>query len=218
MLIGSTYVVLGGAVGLGLAAARRLLDLGAELVLVDRAAIPDDLPDRRATLVRADPADAGAAERIIARLLADHPRISGIITTGELGRAADPVFGLVRGLVPALLREVSASGVADVIVLGAAPHEEPSTLVSGARATAAWAAAARACTAQLRAELGPRGIRTVHLAAGHWRSGIAAEAAPLPRASFDPEDLAQLVSFLLQQPADVAIDELALVPTAHAWD
>ncbi|WP_449281431.1 SDR family oxidoreductase [Leucobacter sp.] len=239
MLAGRTYVLTGGAAGIGLATAHLLLDHGARLIVIDRSEIPADLAVRGPTVLRVDLTDTAAMESLIARIVADQPRLSGIIASAGLTTIAafedTPALAwdllirtnliatirLVHGLLPALELEADLSGAADVIVLGSVPDESG---FRGATVFGTGSAATRAFASHLRAELGPRGVRTAHLSTGYARAGLrdrtgetGADRGGPEDGHMLPEDYATVIACILRQPAGTVVDEITLVATAQGW-
>jgi 3-oxoacyl-[acyl-carrier protein] reductase len=239
MLDDKTYVLTGGASGIGLTTAHHLLDRGAHLIVIDRLELPEPLAARRPTFMQADLTDAATMEALIERVVADHPRLSGIIASAGLTTIAafedTPAIAwdllirtnlvatirLVHGLLPALEAEAAASGAADVIVLGSVADE---SYLRGATVYGTGSAAMKAFASHLRAELSPRGIRAAYISTGYVRSELAARLTEgidgyerLEDTLMTPEDYAAVIEFVLRQPAGMIVDDITLVSTAQGW-
>lgn len=241
MLAGKTYVVTGGASGIGLTTAHHLLDRGARLIVIDRLELPASLAAREPAFLRADLTDAATMEALIGQMLANHPRLSGIIASAGLTTIAGfedtpapawdllirtnliATMRLVHGLLPALEAEaeIEASGVADVIALGSVADE---SCFRGATVYGAASAAMRAFASHLRAELSPRGIRAAYISTGYVRSDLAARLTEgsddyerLKETLMTPEDYAEVIAFVLDRPAGMIVDDITLVSTAQGW-
>lgn len=106
-MYGRTYVVTGGSRGLGLAAARVLMQEGANLAISARneanlAAVVDDLSHHgrdRIVGIASDLGDAAAAERLVAAAVARFGRLDGALINGSTppaGSALDTPDALWR--------------------------------------------------------------------------------------------------------------------------
>ncbi|MEZ4236739.1 MAG: SDR family NAD(P)-dependent oxidoreductase [Myxococcota bacterium] len=168
---GDRVLVTGGTRGIGAQLAARLLDAGAEVVVVGRGG---EVPDPRAVGVAADVTDRAA---LVAALAPHRPftaviHAAGVLADGPLGHVDPEVGAAARAVkVRGLLNAMAAAGAPKVVL-----------------ATGSWAgrfgnrhqahyAAANAQIAAL-AEHAPAGVRLVVAELPPWRSSEMVKSIP----------------------------------------
>ncbi|WP_332644138.1 SDR family NAD(P)-dependent oxidoreductase [Aeromicrobium sp.] len=177
-LAGQTIVITGSSSGIGAEAARKLARLGATVCLLARR--EDELADVRESIeaeggvahtYAVDLSDPDAADTVAKQLLAEHPRIDGLINNAgrsirrpildSVDRAHDyertmaiNYFGAVR-LTLALVPRFVEQGHGHVVISSSMSTQVPIPLFS---AYLASKAALESFTRSLTAELGHKGI------------------------------------------------------------
>jgi NADP-dependent 3-hydroxy acid dehydrogenase YdfG len=248
-LAGRVAVVTGATSGIGAATARRLASDGASVALVGRreerlrelAADLGDSNDADVTHAALDVSDRDAVERAAEAIRGELGRVDLVVAnagvmlaapfedadTAEWDRMLDTN---VRGLLATgqafandLLGAAADGGPADLVHVGSIGAHEvfPNYGVYGATK-----AAVAHLTRNLRAELGPRGVRVKNVEPGLVRTelgdhtsdvglreqlrGWRDEVGPLP-----PEDIADAIAFAVAAPPRMNVAELIVLPTAQ---
>ena len=248
-LAGRVAVVTGATSGIGAATARRLASDGASVALVGRreerlrdlAAQLRDGSQANVTRVTADVSDRDAVERAAASIRDKLGRVDLVVAnagvmlpapfeeadTTEWDQMLDTnVRGLLatgRAFTPDLLAAAAEGAPADLVHVGSIGSH---LVFPNYGVYAATKAAVAHLTRNLRAELGPRGVRVKNVEPGlvgtelgdqmsdaglreslaTWRDEIGA----LP-----PEDIADAIAFAVAAPPRVNVAELIVLPTAQ---
>jgi len=232
-LAGRRAVVTGASGGIGLATARRLAALGAEVALVARRG--DVLHAEAAHLGGAasampcDVTDAAAVEQLVRALgdrWADGADVlvnnAGVFAPARVHETSPAAFRLaldtnllapfllVRALLPAML----ARGTGHVVTVGSVADR---AVFPENGAYAATKFGARALHEVLRAELRGSGVRATLVSPGPVDTPLWDAVEPdgregyTPRAAMLPADaVADAIAYALLQPARVNVDELRL--------
>ena len=245
-LTGRVAVVTGATSGIGAATARLLAADGASVALVGRREerlrdLVAELDGTAAVPVAADVTDPASLQRLAERARAELGRVDLVVAnagvmlpapfeqadTAEWDRMLDTnVRGLLhtgRAFAPDLLATAADGGRADLVLVGSvAGHQTfPNYGVYGATK-----AAVAHLTRNLRAELGPRGVRVKNVEPGlvgtelgddmqdtgarealaDWRSEIGA---------LTPDHIAHAIAFAVAVPAQVNVAELIVLPTTQ---
>jgi 3-oxoacyl-[acyl-carrier protein] reductase len=233
------HVISGGASGIGLALAHRLIGRGEAVVIVDRLQRPDTLADDSIRYFVQDVTDHDGVADVAARILDEFPRIASVTASAGLGLsqrfeetpAADwstvldtnvaGTIALVQALIPGLAREAAESGVADVLTIGSVVDENS---YDGSTLYGVTSAALKMFATHLRRELRPQRIRVANLAPGYvrsaWAERLTLTAEDYQRLGPDlitVEDVAEILDFVLRQPPGVALHDLVLVSTKQGW-
>jgi NADP-dependent 3-hydroxy acid dehydrogenase YdfG len=248
-LAGRVAVVTGATSGIGAATARRLASDGASVALVGRreerlrelAGELVDSPAAAVTRAAVDVSDRDAVERAAAAIREELGRVDLVVAnagvmlaapfedadTAEWDRMLDTnVRGLLatgRAFAADLLAAAADGGPADLVHVGSIGSHEvfPNYGVYGATK-----AAVAHLTRNLRAELGPRGVRVKNVEPGLVRTELGdhtsdAGLRDAVRAWRDeigplaPEDIADSIAFAVAMPPRVNVAELIVVPTAQ---
>jgi NADP-dependent 3-hydroxy acid dehydrogenase YdfG len=248
-LAGRVAVVTGATSGIGAATARRLVSDGAAVALVGRREerlrdLATELADgagAEVTRVAVDVSDRDAVEQAAAAIRGELGRVDLVVAnagvmlpapfeeadTTEWDRMLDTnVRGLLatgRAFAPDLLAAAAEGARADLVHVGSIGGHMvfPNYGVYGATK-----AAVAHLTRNLRAELGPRGVRVKNVEPGlvstelgdhasdaGIRESLAAwrdEIGPLP-----PEDIADAIAFAVTAPARMNVAELIVLPTTQ---
>lgn len=233
------HVVSGGASGIGLATVRRLLARGERVIVVDRIDRPEDLRGHDVTYFVQDVSDFEGLSRVSERILAEHPRVASVVASAGLGLSQrfeqTPIaewsamfdtnisgtVALVQALVPGLAREAAQSGRADVLTIGSVVDENS---YEGSTLYGVTSAALKTFATHLRRELRPQRIRVANLAPGYvrskWAENLALTADDYSRLGPDlvtVDDIAEIIDYVLRQPAGVVVHDLVVVSTKQGW-
>jgi len=239
-----TALLTGAAGGMGKAIARALVASGRQVVLVDRA--PEPLHALQAELGQAahavvlDVSDGAAVAALPSALPPAFGRIDILInnaghdiggrTRFDLGSADDwaaiietNLIGLMR-VSRAILPDMVARNRGDIVNMSSISALR---LVPDMAAYTASKTGVHAFTGVLRGELAETGIRVTEIMPGLTRTGIIAAryrgdeaAAERYFAEFKmalaPEDVARCILFALDQPPEVQIAEIVVLPV-NRW-
>jgi NADP-dependent 3-hydroxy acid dehydrogenase YdfG len=248
-LTGRVAVVTGATSGIGAATARRLAADGASVALVGRreerlrdlAAELGDTTDAGVVRAAVDVSDRDAVERAAGAIRDELGRVDLVVAnagvmlpapfeeadTTEWDRMLDTnLRGLLatgRAFAADLLAAAAEGGPADLVHVGSTGGH--TVFVNYGVYTATKAAVAH-LTRNLRAELGPRGVRVKNVEPGLVRTelgdhasdaGIRADLAawrdevgPLPAT-----DIADAIAFAVAAPPRMNVAELIVLPTAQ---
>jgi NADP-dependent 3-hydroxy acid dehydrogenase YdfG len=248
-LAGRVAVVTGATSGIGAATARRLASDGAAVAILGRreerlrdvAATLRDNTEAEVVRFTADVSDREAIERTAEAIRGRLGRVDLVIAnagvmlpapfeqadTTEWDRMIDTnVRGLLatgRAFAPDLLATAAEGGRADLVHVGSIGGH---MVFQNYGVYGATKAAVAHLTRNLRAELGPRGVRVKNVEPGLVRTelgdhasdagireSLAAwrdEVGPLP-----PEDIADAIAFAVAAPARMNVAELILLPTTQ---
>ena len=238
-----TALLTGAAGGMGRAIARALVASRRQVVLVDRA--PEPLHALQAELgpaahaVVLDVSDGAAVAALPSALPPAFGRIDILInnaghdiggrTRFDLGSADDwaaivetNLIGLMR-VSRAILPDMVTRNRGDIVNMSSISALR---LVPNMAAYTASKTGVHAFTGVLRGELAETGIRVTEIMPGLTRTGIIAaryrgdeEAAERYFAEFKmalaPEDVARCILFALDQPPEVQIAEIVVLPVNH---
>ncbi|HEY6887107.1 MAG TPA: SDR family oxidoreductase [Solirubrobacter sp.] len=229
-------VVTGASSGIGAATARALAAAGAHVTLVARRAerIEALAAELGGTAVVADVGDRVALQDAVA----DHDLVvanAGVMLPSpveespadDLTRMLDAnLIGLantVRAWAPSLLGSAERGGPADLIVISSIAAHIAFPNYAGYAATKAGATH---FTSVVRGEWAPRGVRVTTIEPGgtsteladHVRPDLQEELAGIFEGLdlLTPEDVANVITFIASQPANVNLARVELVPTKQA--
>jgi NADP-dependent 3-hydroxy acid dehydrogenase YdfG len=248
-LTGRVAVVTGATSGIGAATARRLASDGASVALVGRreerlrdlAAELGDSTDASVVRSAVDVSDRDAVERAAAAIRGELGRVDLVVAnagvmlpapfeeadTTEWDRMLDTnVRGLLltgRAFAPDLLAAAAEGAPADLVHVGSIGGH---MVFTNYGVYAATKAAVAHLTRNLRAELGPRGVRVKNVEPGlvmtelgdhasdaEIRESLTAwrdEVGPLPAG-----DIADAIAFAVAAPTRMNVAELIVLPTAQ---
>jgi NADP-dependent 3-hydroxy acid dehydrogenase YdfG len=248
-LAGRVAVVTGATSGIGAATARRLASDGAAVAIVGRreerlrdlaAELRDDSEAEIARFT-ADVSDRDAVERTAEAIRGRLGRVDLVVAnagvmlpapfeeadTSEWDRMIDTnVRGLLatgRAFAPDLLAAAGEGAPADLVHVGSIGGHEvfPNYGVYGATK-----AAVAHLTRNLRAELGPRGVRVKNVEPGLVRTELGDQASDAglretlaawrdEMGALPPGDVADAIAFAVAAPARVNVAELIVLPTVQ---
>ena len=239
-------VVTGATSGIGAATARRLLGDGAAVALIGRRAERLDelavvLGDPGVVAVAADVADPDAVARVAETVRARLGRVDLVVANaGQMLGAPweDADVAEWDRMIDVNLRGLLRTGRAFADdLLAAAAEGLPADLVHvgsvGGHLTfpnygvyAATKAAVAHLTRNLRAELGPRGVRVKAVEPGlvatelgddmsHEAGREMLEGLRQQLAALEPDDIADAIAYAVAAPPRVNVAELIVVPTAQ---
>jgi NADP-dependent 3-hydroxy acid dehydrogenase YdfG len=248
-LAGRVAVVTGATSGIGAATARRLASDGASVALVGRReerlreleAELGDATDAAVAQVAVDVSDRAALERAAESIRTELGRVDLVVAnagvmlpapfeeadTAEWDRMLDTnVRGLLltgRAFAGDLLAAAADGGRADLVHVGSIGGHEvfPNYGVYGATK-----AAVAHLTRNLRAELGPRGVRVKNVEPGLVRTELGdqmtdtgmREALATWRdeiGALPPKEIADAIAFAVAAPPRVNVAELIVLPTVQ---
>jgi NADP-dependent 3-hydroxy acid dehydrogenase YdfG len=236
-LEGQVAVITGASSGIGAAVARDLARAGMRLVLTARReerlkAIADEWRGRVAC-VAADVVDPELPRRLLDRAAAEFGRCdvvfnnAGIMDAGPIEKIdLERIVLMVRVNVEAAFRVAYEAVRLFKRQNSGYLINTTSILGTKVRPTAGWYAgtkfALEALTEALRLELAGTGVRVAALQPGltetelqdHWE--VHPKVAQNVKQPLQPEDIARVVRFLLEQPAHVRIPKVLVVPGEQA--
>lgn len=224
---GKIIVVTGGASGLGAALSRVLGAAGHTIVIVDReqAAAEAVAAEIGGHAIQADLSDGAACGAVIDRIAAEHGRIDVLINNAGTDKTVSveelqvdefslvldvnlrAPFALSKAVFPHM-RQAGAGYIVNIV----------STAAKRAWANASAYHASKwgllGLSHALHVEGRPLGIKVTALLAGGMRTPFILDRFPdTPLENLqDPVAVAETVRFLLDQPGDVVIPELMIVP------
>jgi NADP-dependent 3-hydroxy acid dehydrogenase YdfG len=235
-------VITGASSGLGEAAARRLAQDGAKLVLgarrVDRLkALAGELSLNDSAVVQTDVTDRAQVTRLIERAVELHGRIDVVVnnaglmpssrlellTVEEWDQMIDVnIKGVLYGIAAALPHMQAQKSGHIINVSSVAGHK----VGPGGVVYAATKHAVRAISEGLRQEVKPYNIRTTIISPGAVATEltqtitdpVVAEGMKAVYAQAVPADsFARLVAFAISQPPELDINEILFRPTSQAY-
>jgi NADP-dependent 3-hydroxy acid dehydrogenase YdfG len=229
-------VVTGASAGIGAASARRLAQLGYQVVLGARRAprLEKLARDLDGIAVPLDVTDPASVEQLASRL----PRVNVLINNAGLGKGLDPIetsseddwramletnvmglYRVTRALLPAMGRVPHAH----IVNLGSIAGFE---VYPGGGGYTASKHAVRAITKTLRLELVGRPIRITEVNPGMVETEFSlirfhgdAERAARVYQGLQPlsaDDIADCVAWAVSRPPHVNVDEIVIKPVAQA--
>ncbi|MFT3690890.1 SDR family NAD(P)-dependent oxidoreductase [Paenirhodobacter sp.] len=215
---GRVVMVSGAARGLGLSITQALLAAGFSVSAGARR--PDRLPPaERLTTWRYDAEEDGAAEAWVGATLAAHGRIDALVNCAGINprvrvmdEGEEVLDAMWRVNVKAPLR-VSRAAMPHLIASGSGRVINVASLagkrVGSNVGYAMTKFAVVALTHGIRQEGWEKGLRATALCPGYIATDMTAEETEIPRADMtQPEDLAQMVAFLLRMPNTLSVAEL----------
>lgn len=242
----STLFITGATSGFGEACARRFAQAGWSLVLTGRrAARLQALKDELSALtdvhtLELDVRDRVGMEAAIASLPAKYDKIRGLINNAGLALGTDPapkcslddwdtmvdtnIKGLLystRLLLPRLIAHGRGAGIVNLgSIAGTWPY--PGSHVYGA--TKAFV---RQFSLNLRNDLVGTGVRVTNIEPGLCESEFSLVRFGGDQAKYDatyagaapiqPEDIANTIHWVLEQPPHININSLELMPVSQTW-
>jgi NADP-dependent 3-hydroxy acid dehydrogenase YdfG len=245
-LTGRTAVVTGATSGIGAATARRLAADGAAMAIVGRREhrlgdLADELGTDGVVPVAADVSDPDAFDEAAATIRSELGPVDLVVANAgamlaapfetadvaEWDRMLDVnLRGLLRtgrAFVDDLLAAAAAGRPADLVLIGSIGSH---LVFPNYGVYTATKAAVAHLTRNLRAELGPRGVRVKNVEPGlvatelgddmtdaSGRAVLADMRAAIE--SIAPEDIADAIAYAVAVPANVNIAELIVLPTVQ---
>ncbi|MDA8484322.1 SDR family oxidoreductase [Pseudomonas resinovorans] len=242
----STVFITGATSGFGEACARRFAQAGWSLVLTGRRAarlqaLKDELSAQTDVLtLELDVRDRKAMEAAIAGLPAGYEKIRGLINNAGLALGADPapkcdlddwdtmVDTNVKGLMYStrlLLPHLIAHGRgASIVNLGSVAGNWP---YPGSHVYGATKAFVGQFSLSLRNDLVGTGVRVSNIEPGLCESEFSLVRFGGDQAKYDatyagaeaiqPEDIAETIFWIMNQPAHININSLELMPVSQTW-
>ena len=241
-----TIFITGATSGFGEACARRFAEAGWSLVITGRRAerlqaLADELSAQAEVLpLVLDVRDRPAMEAAIGNLPERFATLRGLINNAGLALGTDPapqcdlddwetmvdtnIKGLLystRLLLPRLIAHGAGAGIVNLgSIAGNWPY--PGSHVYGASK-----AFVRQFSLNLRCDLLGTGVRVTNLEPGLCESEFSLVRFGGDQAKYDavygganalqPEDIAETIFWVLNQPAHININSLELMPTTQAW-
>lgn len=226
---GKSFIITGGAGGIGMAAAKFLAARGAQLTLAGRGKTPPDLPEG-AIFVSCDVTSREQVEGLVATAISAHGLPDGVVTSAGIDRhhnfleLEDDAFAEILDVnILGSFRVIQALARRWVDSPRQAPHAYSVVLVSSVNAVIATPthtayATSKGAIAQMTrvmaVELAPYGVRVNAMAPGTVRTAMlddlvaqnpnalnAIHARTPMRRIADPEEIASGIGFLLSDHA-----------------
>jgi NADP-dependent 3-hydroxy acid dehydrogenase YdfG len=239
---GKVVVVTGASSGLGEAAAQRLAQDGAKLVLgarrMDRLkAVADTLSLSEKAIVETDVTDRAQVKRLVDRAVELHGRLDVIINNAglmpssrlellkieEWDRMIDVnIKGVLYGIAAALPHMQTQKSGHIINVSSVAGHK----VGPGGSVYAATKQAVRVISEGLRQEVKPYNIRTTIISPGAVATElsqtitdpvVAEGMQKTYERAIPPSSFANIVAFAIAQPEDVDVNEILFRPTTQAY-
>lgn len=235
-LQGKVAAITGAASGIGLACAKALLDLGAKVVLIDRA--EDRLKQICAELgpnaipVVVDLLDAGSVSRMLSQVLDSaggldifHANagayIGGPVLEGDpdawdrmLGLNVNAVFRTIHAVLPHMVQQRSGDIIVTSSVAGVIPVVWEPIYTASKHAVQAFVHSTRRQVSQHGVRIGavlPGPVVTALL--DDWPKAKMEEA--LANGSLmQPQEVADCVAFMLTRPRNVVVRDLTILPVS----
>jgi len=248
-LAGRVAVVTGATSGIGAATARRLASDGASVAILGRreerlrdlAAELRDIGQADVTRITADVSDRDAVERAAVSIRDKLGRVDLVVAnagvmlpapfeqadTDEWDRMIDTnVRGLLatdRAFATDLLEAAAVDGPADLVHVGSIGGH---MVFPNYGVYAATKAAVAHLTRNLRAELGPRGVRVKNVEPGLVRTELGDQTSDAGLrdslttwrdeiGALPPEDIAEAIAFAVAAPPRMNVAELIVLPTVQ---
>lgn len=242
----STVFITGATSGFGEACARRFADAGWALVLTGRRqdrleALARELGEKTQVLpLVLDVRDRSAMEAAIEGLLAPFDKLTGLINNAGLALGTDPapkcslddwdtmVDTNVKGLIYAtrlLLPRLIAHGRgASIVNLGSVAGNYP---YPGSHVYGATKAFVGQFSLNLRCDLQGTGVRVTNLEPGLCESEFSLVRFNGDQSKYDatykgaepvqPQDIAETIFWIMNQPAHLNINSLEIMPVSQSW-
>lgn len=241
-----TLFITGATSGFGAACARRFAQVGWSLIISGRREdrlqeLADDLSGQTEVLpLVLDVRDRAAMETAIANLPEQFSSLRGLINNAGLALGTEPaqvcdldhwdtmvdtnIKGLLystRLLLPRLITHGAGAGIVN---LGSIAGNWP---YPGSHVYGATKAFVRQFSLNLRCDLQGTGVRVTNLEPGLCESEFSLVRFGGDQARYDatyggaspiqPEDIAETIFWILNQPAHININSLELMPVSQAW-
>ncbi|HET9510598.1 MAG TPA: SDR family oxidoreductase [Sphingomonas sp.] len=237
-LDGKIAAITGGASGIGLETARRLIAAGAIVHLLDRdrdaldSAVADLGPGAIADVV--DLFDYAALQQTIDAIVARHGRIDilhanagsyvgGKVWEGDAGRwdamlnlNVNATFQTIRAVLPAMMRQGSGDVIVTSSIAGAIPIVAEPVYTASKHAVQAF-------VHTVRRQVAPHGVRVAAVLPGPVHTPLLKDWDPqrlkdeiAAGALMEPADVAEGILFMVTRRPGVIIRDLVILP--HAFD
>lgn len=237
-LDGKIAAITGGASGIGLETARRLIAAGAIVHLLDRdcdaldSAVADLGPGAIADVV--DLFDYAALQQTIDAIVARHGRIDilhanagsyvgGKVWEGDAGRwdamlnlNVNATFQTIRAVLPAMMRQGSGDVIVTSSIAGAIPIVAEPVYTASKHAVQAF-------VHTVRRQVAPHGVRVAAVLPGPVHTPLLKDWDPqrlkdeiAAGALMEPADVAEAILFMVTRRPGVIIRDLVILP--HAFD
>lgn len=233
-LTGKTVVVTGASAGIGAATAHELSRAGCNLVLTSRRlekleALAAALPGATAVLA-ADIAEPSVPDQLLALAVERFGRADAVINNAGV-MAVGGIDTIDLDAVSYMIRVNFEAVVRSSYVFARAFRDQKSGAIVNVSSIGAYLVAQRAgvygglkhaleaFTASLRIELAGTGVKCGTVAPGSTASEMYEQmmaGRPADREVLEPEDIAQAIRFMLEQPDRANIARLALFPQSEA--
>lgn len=237
-LDGKIAAITGGASGIGLETARRLIAAGAIVHLLDRdrdaldSAVADLGPGAIADVV--DLFDYAALQQTIDAIVERHGRIDilhanagsyvgGKVWEGDAGRwdamlnlNVNATFQTIRAVLPAMMRQGSGDVIVTSSIAGAIPIVAEPVYTASKHAVQAF-------VHTVRRQVAPHGVRVAAVLPGPVHTPLLKDWDPqrlkdeiAAGALMEPADVAEAILFMVTRRPGVIIRDLVILP--HAFD
>ena len=246
MMNTNTVLITGATSGFGLASARRFAEHGYSLIITGRRTerlqqLANELePLVPVHVVTLDVRDASAVDRMVSELPDDFQNIEVLVNNAGLALGTEPAWEASLEDWQTMI-DTNVTGLVNVThkLLPLLRHQPKASIINLASVAASWSypgasvyGGSKAFVAQfsrnLRSDLAGSGVRVTSLEPGMCETEFSVVRFKGDQERSDklyagvnpirPEDIADMILWIAQQPVHININSLEVMPTTQAWD